>query len=213
MQHLIHAENRSGQSRIELFEARRILRFGKITNSCEWEHVQCTEGAVTAISWDRLLPDVLIDMRWLPPGVVRLILKNLLVINIFSASHLPKSLEYLNFEKSKMQGSVDLTKLPQPMTHFIANGNQLSGFADLTRLPPNIQRVEIRRNHIEKVFGTTDDLSASLEKAWFSQFYKKTRYFALDKKAKDPRITLWIVRKRETVTNYRPRLEDIEEEV
>ena len=113
-----------------------------------------------------------------------------------------------------MQGSVDLTKLPKPMRHFLANGNELAGFADLTRLPPSIQHIEMRRNHIERVYGTIDDLPASLKKACFGQYHKKIQYVALDKRAKDPRIVLWIVRKREAVNILTgPGFELIEEQL
>ena len=73
---------------------------------------------------------------------------------------LPGKLEKLNIGINQLKGSLNLTSLPDLLTHFIAFRNQFSGSVDLTRLPAALVHLSLSGNLLSvsrnKLTGTAN---------------------------------------------------------
>ena len=117
-----------------------LLSWNTSTPACKWEGIVCADGThISEIYWSapKSLPP---HLRLKSPG------------NVFSGrlhlQHLPESLEKLYVAGNRLNGIMDLTRLPQGLTFLSLCKNLFSGNVVLDCLPQTLAHINIGHNQL-----------------------------------------------------------------
>ena len=114
---------------------------------CEWTRIKCDEEkSVVEIAMDCHSIRGSLALLYVPPKV--------------------NGISNNSFTRGELNGSVDLTHLPDRMEFFDLHNNQLTGEIDLTRLPDSMEE------NIDN-FGNTDNTNHKSTTEEFYGFYMK----------------------------------------
>ena len=103
---------------------------GMYLDVCEWSCVTCDDNQrVTEVDIDSSNIVGSLELCYAPPKVKE-----------FRVNP--------PWDGSKMTGSVDLTHLPEEMTHLDLQNNQLTGEVDLTQLPKGMKQLDLQSNNL-----------------------------------------------------------------
>ena len=131
---------------------------------CMWNGIQCEDGLLTYIHWDKDIYHRWYSFEWLP-STVRHIYLNLKAINsCLPTRSLPRSLEECTIINSKLTGEPDFRTLPQHLQLLDLSRNLLGGTIALTCLPQSLHRLNLAWNEFKHSFIDGASLPKDMEK-------------------------------------------------
>ena len=162
---------------------------GTFTDISKWTGLSFREERLTHIDWcnieffyplddenPSISPGGCIDLRFVPPHVMSITLKNmrfggtvrtaclpnelrgfLISENCFDGefeiSELPRTLQFIEIQKNRFCGTLDIPGLPDTCIRFDAGSNLFVGSIDMTSLPVNLIYFSAQSNNLT---GTVD---------------------------------------------------------
>ena len=111
---------------------------------CRWRTVDCADGAVTSIHYQRERHPISLWIHWLPPTATYVHLSNVKLRQGASTVQLPRALQYLCLSQcdTDMRDSVpaiDLRRLPARLEELIIINCRFRGNFDLIFLPSKLR--------------------------------------------------------------------------
>ena len=94
-----------------------------------------------------------VNFAWVPPGVQRLELENITVVN-FRAQYVPSCMEVLALTSCSIRGSLEASILPRTLWSLDLTINQLSGTLDMQNMPDLMSAIVIAGNDFEDTLQT-----------------------------------------------------------
>ena len=88
-----------------------------------------------------------IDLHWIPTTVEKVSMRDVPSQN-FSASHLPRILQYLRLLRCSIAASIDTNALPRGLTGLFLEANKLFGTVDWQHLPHEMRKVYLTENEL-----------------------------------------------------------------
>ena len=179
--------------RIDDFELtfETLLRDGLVTDEaqvhepCAWIGVQCSNAIIQKLHWSpSTKPKRTACLAWIPPTVTSFDLIDGKASHVFSAKMLPRGLETINITQCRIDGTLDLTALPAPMTHFYGSMNNFTGTLVLENLPRDIKQIHTERSGISAVVFSNERLPVSLER--FTCSRSKIKIQVIEEKGQKP---------------------------
>ena len=182
MRNFLHPQNASPRPLPARFPS--MLEYGRIAapehahSPCDWQGVYCQSGTVRTIrihtsnfkTMGNAMPDVLIDMRWMPPTTTFVGLTDLHVLNGWATERLPRALVHMSLRNvfSHQIGTgvwpIDWQKLPRKMEELSLINGWYYGETMIDRLPVGMRLLRIRHSSIQMAYVHFESLPLGLER-------------------------------------------------
>ena len=174
-----------------LFRDGLVTDEAQIPDPCAWIGVTCSNSIIRKLYWSpSTKPKRTACLGWIPPSVASFHLVEGTTAHIFSTQLLPRELEAINITSCRVDGSLDLTALPAPMTDFNGSINHFTGTLVLENLPQNIRHIRLERTKITAVVFSNERLPISLERLTCTRTEGKIRLIEAKGEKPDKRISV-----------------------
>ena len=125
---------------------------GSYLDVCTWSGVLCYDlQRVIEVEIDFTKMSGSLELWYVPPKLKYLCIrggsKSKLTGSV-DLTRLPRGIVMIDLQNNMFTGEIDLTKLPNGMTDLELNGNQLTGEIDLTRLPEGMISLFLNHNQL-----------------------------------------------------------------
>ena len=125
------------------------------TPGCEWRGINCNnKNSVLYIKWSFLKLGGKLNLKYLPPRLVKLDASSNNLYGEFLFGDLPPSLEYLMVPHNKFSGTPMLHLLPPSLKAIEINNNNFGGRIIFSVLPVSLCEVNVSYN--KNLEGTLD---------------------------------------------------------
>ena len=175
----------------------QIVHFGLVTaenieqatDVCAWHAVECTDRAVTKISWHLGDPVEVHALGSFPPTVRTLYLYAKDIEGDLPSRQLPRELRALNLFNNKLTGFLDIPSLPRKIELVIVGYNRFSGPFVLDGLPENLRMLDITSSYVQTIHVVNAALPKDLEFVYYGWPYQlKIKVLCFDEKKADARV-------------------------
>ena len=127
---------------------------------CEWSCIKCDEHErVIEIRMFGCHVRGSLDLRYIPPKVKVLLIASWdkrRVTGSVDLTRLPVGMQKLCLSNIELEGEIDLAHLPKDMVNLSLDNNQLTGEIDLTHLPEGMPRLFLQNNQLSGEIDLTN---------------------------------------------------------
>ena len=160
------------------------------SNVCDVNGIQCSDGMVREICWDKHTLIRIKSLDWFPRTTVTITISGKSVDRILHIRRFPKDLQNFHAADCRISGRADLYALPDEMVNLDLYGNRCTGKVDLTNLPPTISTIDLAYNQLSSLVVCNSKLPSNLLSVRLRGNPNLIKIIILDNKRPDARIDI-----------------------
>ena len=159
-------------------------------NICGWKGIWCVNKIINMIRWKGSKQKFQCRIKWLPATLQDIRLHDMRISETFDTRFLPRKTLFCKMYMCMLSGNVNMRTLPLDIEELYLRANNLEGTVDLTRLPERLRKADLCLNSFKKVIVSNESLPKNLIHIYFNQPGQKIRATVIEGKKADARIHL-----------------------